>query len=31
MPMETPGYGMSSPGCEGTHVQQLEIGGWLAP
>ncbi|HKY36219.1 MAG TPA: hypothetical protein VJN18_09790 [Polyangiaceae bacterium] len=30
-PMETPGGGMSVPGCEGTHVQQLEIGVWLAP
>ncbi len=30
-PMETPGGGMSSPGCEGTHVEQLEIGAWLAP
>jgi len=31
MPMETPGGGMSSPGCEGTHVEQLELGAWLAP
>jgi hypothetical protein len=30
-PMETPGGGMSSPGCEGSHIDQLEIGAWLAP
>ena len=30
-PMETPGGGMSSPGCEGTHVQQLEMASWLGP
>jgi hypothetical protein len=30
-PMETPGGGMSSPGCEGTQVDQLEIAAWLVP
>jgi hypothetical protein len=30
-PMETPGGGMSVPGCEGTHVTQLEQAAWLAP
>jgi hypothetical protein len=30
-PMELPGGGMGVPGCQGTQVQQLELGAWLDP
>lgn len=30
-PMPTPGGGMGSPGCEGTHVTPLEAAAWTAP
>jgi len=30
-PMKTPGGGMSSPGCEGTRITQLEIASWADP